>query len=90
MFGAHINTLNVYQQVQNGAKTLLWTRAGTQGNIWNQGQKTIQPSNTRFQVKVENIFSFISSFSSIHLIDEIATVWFCNLYDNANENLDFR
>lgn len=44
MFGAHVNTLNVYQQIPSGAKTLIWTRSGTQGNVWKQGQQTVKSS----------------------------------------------
>ena len=44
MFGAHVNTLNVYKQTPNGARTLIWTRSGTQGNIWKQGLQNINSS----------------------------------------------
>jgi hypothetical protein len=53
MFGAHVNTLNVYQQTPSGNKSLIWTRSGTQGNVWKQGLQTIkslQPYEVTSQV----------------------------------------
>lgn len=40
MFGAHVETLNVFIQ-QDSNRTLIWTRSNTQGNIWRQALRTI-------------------------------------------------
>lgn len=55
MYGTHVNTLNVYLQSGSpGLGTPLWTKKGTQGNKWIQGQLTITPSNA-YQVIFEGV-----------------------------------
>lgn len=41
MFGAHVNTLNVYVQTASGNKIMVWSTSKTQGNVWRKGQRTI-------------------------------------------------
>lgn len=38
MYGAHINSLNVYVLRGSALGTPVWTKHGTQGNAWKQGQ----------------------------------------------------
>ena len=50
MYGTHISTLSVY--LRSGSHdTLLWSKAGTQGNKWLQAVVTVN-SRTRFQVRL--------------------------------------
>jgi hypothetical protein len=41
MYGAHINTLNVYVKSASNLGSAVWTRRGTQGNLWIQGSIVI-------------------------------------------------
>lgn len=45
MYGAHVNSLNIYISVGANLGSPIWTRKGTQGNRWNQAQVTL--TNTK-------------------------------------------
>ncbi|XP_078334103.1 MAM and LDL-receptor class A domain-containing protein 1-like [Crassostrea virginica] len=49
MYGAHVNSLNIYIPVGANLGSPIWTRKGTQGNQWNQAQVTIT-KNKQFNV----------------------------------------
>ena len=63
MFGAHVETLNLYT-VQGANRTLLWTRSNTQGNIWRQGQRTVV---SKQPYKVSQSACFVPGFCSVFL-----------------------
>ena len=41
MFGAHVETLNVYSETTGGNRTMIWSNSKTQGNVWKQATRTI-------------------------------------------------
>lgn len=51
MYGAHVNSLNIYIPVGANLGSPIWTRKGTQGNQWNQAQVTIT-KNKQFNVSL--------------------------------------
>jgi len=51
MYGAHINTLNVYTHVGASLGSPVWTKRGTQGNAWKNAQVTINVT-TSFSVRL--------------------------------------
>ena len=54
MFGATVNTLNIYVSTGNG-DTLVWTLQGNQGNAWYQGIATLPTCASEFKMIVEGI-----------------------------------
>ena len=58
MFGAHVETLNLYVE-QGSSRTLLWTRSNTQGNIWRKGQRTLVSTQP---YKVSPVSCFVFGF----------------------------
>ena len=57
MFGAHVNTLNVYVRTVSGNKTLVWTRSNTQGNLWRNGLRTIK-SSSQYELLFEGVVGY--------------------------------
>lgn len=57
MFGAHVNTLNVYLKKQGGIQTLIWSRSRTQANIWRNGLRSIR-SNVPFEIVFEGVVGY--------------------------------
>lgn len=57
MFGAHVNTLNVYIKSQGGNRTMIWSRSRTQGNVWRNGLRTVQ-SRVPFEILFEGIVGY--------------------------------
>lgn len=52
MYGTHINTLNVYQTLNNNALGQpVWRKTGTQGNSWKYAEVTL-PSRVPFKVGI--------------------------------------
>ena len=51
MYGATINTLNVYTKTVGGDEALQWTKTGSQGNQWKFGSFTFN-LDTPFQVVI--------------------------------------
>jgi hypothetical protein len=50
MYGVDIASLNIYLQsmpkaLNNVSSTLVWTKSGTQGNLWHRGTKTLNNLN---------------------------------------------
>jgi len=45
MYGAHVNTLNVYLQDGANLGSPVWKRKGTQGNVWNEGSLVLNVTN---------------------------------------------
>ncbi|XP_025085553.1 MAM and LDL-receptor class A domain-containing protein 1-like [Pomacea canaliculata] len=72
MFGAHVETLNVFIQ-QDSNRTLIWTRSNTQGNIWRQALRTIV-SYQSYKVIFEGVVgvSFLGDIAidDVSLVDE--------------------
>lgn len=51
MYGAHVNTLNIYTQ-KGTQKTLLWTKTGNRGLGWKYGQTYVsQPGQTKIIIE---------------------------------------
>ncbi|XP_033751986.1 MAM and LDL-receptor class A domain-containing protein 1-like [Pecten maximus] len=72
MFGAHVNTLNIYQQhPQVGNLSLIWSRSKTQGNVWRKGQRTII-SNQPYQIVFEGLVGV--SWQGDIALDDISVV----------------
>lgn len=46
MYGAHIDTLNVYIQTGTSLGAQQWRRVGTQGNQWNYAQINVKAATT--------------------------------------------
>jgi len=51
MYGSDIGKLNVFLQtmpntLNNVSSTLIWTKSGTQGNIWHRGTQTLDNLNS--------------------------------------------
>lgn len=57
MYGAHVNSLNIYISVGANLGSPVWTRKGTQGNRWNQAQVTLTNSK-QFNVRLSYLFTF--------------------------------
>jgi hypothetical protein len=64
MYGADIGTLNIYLQtmpntLDSVSSTLVWTKSGTQGNIWHRGTQTLHNLNTT------NIYGWRVAFEGV-------------------------
>ena len=64
MYGSDIGTLNVLLQtmptaLNNVSSTLIWTKSGTQGNIWHRGSQTLNNLN------LTNIYGWRVAFEGI-------------------------
>ncbi|KAH9494976.1 hypothetical protein Btru_018310, partial [Bulinus truncatus] len=53
MFGVDIDTLNVYL-INSGNHTLIWTRSGSHGNLWRQGEAQVS-SSKNYQISFEGV-----------------------------------
>lgn len=66
MYGAYVNTLNVYVQDGPRKKTLVWTKADTQGNVWRKAQRTL---HSVIPYQVTQVYAYlmyaIASWNSI-------------------------
>ena len=60
MYGSTIGSLTLYRQ-SNGARNLLWTRSGGQGNVWRMGMQTVS-SSSNYQVRFVEFFLSIMRF----------------------------
>uniref|UniRef100_H2ZZX6 MAM domain containing 4 n=1 Tax=Latimeria chalumnae TaxID=7897 RepID=H2ZZX6_LATCH len=56
MYGPQIGTLNVKIKLEGKNETLLWTRKGTQGNVWHLGFCTLPHQNKMFQLIFEALY----------------------------------
>lgn len=54
MHGAHVGTLNIYK-VQGTSRTKIFTRSGTQGNLWRTNQVNIRGVSSTFRIEVEGV-----------------------------------
>ncbi|XP_019632083.1 PREDICTED: MAM and LDL-receptor class A domain-containing protein 2-like [Branchiostoma belcheri] len=54
MYGDHVDSLNVYVQTGPVVGQPIWTKSGTQGNQWDQGQVDI-PSNSQYNIVFEGV-----------------------------------
>jgi hypothetical protein len=64
MYGSDIGTLNVLFQtmpvaLNNVSSTLIWTKSGTQGNIWHRGTETLTNLNAT------NIYGWRVAFEGV-------------------------
>ncbi|XP_064619815.1 MAM and LDL-receptor class A domain-containing protein 1-like isoform X2 [Lineus longissimus] len=56
MWGTHIGTLNVYQQLIRGSKDKVWSLSGAQGNYWKRGNAEVNaPVGTTLKLLFEGI-----------------------------------
>ena len=67
MYGPHVDALNIYIQKAGRLGPAKWSRFGTQGNRWNQGELTIK-HNADIQVSFRgmDIITHGASFLGSH------------------------
>lgn len=99
MFGAHIDTLNLYL-LQGSSSTLIWTRSNTQGNVWRQAQRTII-STQSYKILFEGVVG--TSWQGDIALDDISLIGgpcppalecdfeadFCDFTQNTDDNFDW-
>ncbi|XP_052230823.1 MAM and LDL-receptor class A domain-containing protein 1-like [Dreissena polymorpha] len=99
MFGPSIGTLNLYLQTSSN-KTLFWSKSGTQGDAWNQAQRTIV-SNIDYQLIFEGIVG--SGYQGDIALDDVTTTAgqcppnlacdfqndFCSWQQSTTDNFDW-
>ncbi|XP_070566390.1 MAM and LDL-receptor class A domain-containing protein 1-like [Ptychodera flava] len=71
MYGQHVDTLNVYVETGPSLTTPVWTRTGTYGDVWLEGQITIATLN-RFKVVFEGTVG--TSFEGDIALDDISII----------------
>ncbi|XP_006821082.1 MAM and LDL-receptor class A domain-containing protein 2-like [Saccoglossus kowalevskii] len=87
MYGAHIQTLNVYLADREGLGAAIWRRRGLQGNDWNKAQITLGASgigakNVVFEA-VHGIIQGDISLDDITLVDGDCIPDYCDFEDGT-------
>ncbi|XP_019641868.1 PREDICTED: cubilin-like [Branchiostoma belcheri] len=70
MYGLSMGTLNVYLSQPGQSDMLVWTRSGSQGNVWWPAVTYISTSAVLFQIRFEGVRG--AGFGSDMAIDDIA------------------
>ncbi|EDV21956.1 uncharacterized protein TRIADDRAFT_59472 [Trichoplax adhaerens] len=81
MYGSTVNTLSVLMRTQiNGPTVQLWSKSGSQGDLWHRGQVSL-PVSSHFQIILQG--SVGDSHSGDIAIDDISTTPDCLPYSQA-------
>ena len=59
MYGAHVNALNVYMMTGSRRGAPVWTRKGTQGNVWKQASLVLNSTSNYNVSHVLYIYIYI-------------------------------
>lgn len=74
MYGAHVDSLNVYLWNGKSSSIRLWDRKGTQGNQWNYGYVNINPTSSyqvRSQSNTTKAIQLSWSYENMYFIDRL-------------------